>query len=122
MVQIVLNLHLFGAAILGGIIIALIYTLLYRPPSAQRDVWYVKIIAVNIAAQFVTGSLLAMVSPGMSLFRFCSNIAIYLTIVVVVEVGLFWRLRTFAHFFPKSVIRTAALISAGFVAVALIQL
>lgn len=100
MVTTLLTLHLSGAVGLGALLVALI-TMLWR--GTAQDAVYVrlaKLIAAISSWQFASGLLLAVLTPGMSTLKVCSNIGIYWAMVFVAEFVIIRRLQRHAVYEP----------------------
>lgn len=79
--MIVLFIHLFGAGVLAIILLRALSTVYYLR--------YAKLIGINTAAQFASGSLLAVVGQSMGISQVCLNIGVYLAVVLLFEFILF---------------------------------
>lgn len=83
MVKMLLLIHLFGAGLLAIILFRALFTVQY--------VRYAKAIGINTAAQFASGSLLAVIGQSMGVGQFCINVGVYLLVVLLVEALLLRR-------------------------------
>lgn len=88
-----LALHLTGAAGLGITLVALIVTLWRNQAEEKFYLRLAKVIAVLTSSQFASGLLLAVLTPGMSPLKVCSNMAIYWAVVFAGELAIVLRLR-----------------------------
>lgn len=96
----ILGIHIVGSIILA---VLLVYALVsaYRGSYADLPV-IARSLALSLGFQLVSGSLMGILTPSLSLFAFCKNIALYSTIVISVLAVVYVRLgaRTLAPAFP----------------------
>ncbi|MBI4407377.1 MAG: hypothetical protein HY565_02645 [Candidatus Kerfeldbacteria bacterium] len=101
MVATLLALHLSGAVALGVALLALIVKLWRGASETQPYILLAKLIAAMSSWQFASGLLLAVLSPGMSTLKVCSNIAIYWAMVFVAELVIIRRVQPHALYQPN---------------------
>lgn len=125
MEQILLLLHLAGAAGLGALLLFAIATLMGTRTARQgtsladgqnaRYVWYAKSIGMGTGVQLVTGSLLSLAGEDGSLLRFCARIGAYLVIIGIVEGALFLRIHRTVAILPLRFVGSSLAIGIVFV-------
>ncbi len=93
MITTILTLHLSGAAALGAVLLALIVKLWRGASETKPYIRLAQWIAAISSWQFASGLLLAVLTPGMSTMKLCSNIAIYWAMVFVAELVIIRRLQ-----------------------------
>ncbi|MDQ3098994.1 MAG: hypothetical protein M3Q44_04575 [bacterium] len=86
-----LFLHLIGAAVLFLTITYSLFTLKF--PSKLTYKAEAIIIAINGCFQLISGSLLALNSPGTSASAFCAKIGLYLSVIAIAEFALYLKIK-----------------------------
>lgn len=90
--QVLLLTHILGSIVVGILVAAILY-LVFRGKSSLYKT-FALYLGISAGYQLVTGSLLAIATPGShSIFAFCSKIGIYLAIVLATEVLLYVKMR-----------------------------
>ena len=97
----ILTVHILGAIVVGAVTLLTLFSV--SAENVVRLHGRVRALALGLFFEIGTGSLLAILSPGISLFAFCKNIMLYSTVVFATYVVVFLRLSRMgrAEVFPK---------------------
>ncbi|MDQ3076906.1 MAG: hypothetical protein M3Q63_02535 [bacterium] len=91
MFTLILILHLLGFLVISIFVIKSVIAILYSHYSHIS--FLAKSLAISSLIQLLSGSLLLFLQESpRSLIVFCTRISIYLTIIIVVETLLFWKM------------------------------
>ncbi len=85
-----LFMHVLGAGITGFMVIFSFVLILLNKSALYRN------ISIGLAGmtlfQIITGSLISLLSAD-SVATYCTRIALYMSIVLVTEIALFWKMK-----------------------------
>jgi hypothetical protein len=105
-----LSLHLIGATALFAAIGYALFTLKF--PSKISYSKQAGFVALNGCFQLISGSLLAINSPGTSAGGFCAKIGIYVALIAITETSLYMKMKEKGAF-PDSTVYSS--LTAGIV-------
>lgn len=106
MFETALAIHLIGAIGLAVIILVSIISIINNSHKRLKNL--VVLVGLSSGLQLVTGSLLVINSDSGTLLSFCSNIGLYLSIIVITELILFYKIKNIYTFPLKTVISPTA--------------
>ena len=112
--SILLLTHIFGSFIL----FIMMFTALLAVKRGFREHYGTLAVKIGLGSawQLISGSILTLFAPEKpQLFYFCSRIGIYLTLILAVELLLFYKMRSAAQIFPFHQVVSSITLGAVFV-------